>query len=811
MEEDPIDLEIELEACSACGEDMEITMLPIYTNVQCPNCDEHSHVKNRVGAYEIFKRQGVGGMSVVYGATDVSLGRKLAIKLLNEEYSQDEKRAAEFEKEAQITASISHPNVVRVYTVGQAYNRYYIAMELVEGDSLEQLITRDGAQDEEMITRLSLEVVDGLTAAHNEKLLHRDMKPGNVLIDRDGHAKIVDFGLALMTSGGTAVADEVWATPYYVSPETLEMKPEDLRSDIFALGASLYHALSGKPPFSTETRSTTELLEIKRKVPPLEEVAEGVSQALCDVINKAMAFDVEDRYQSYAELRQALARVDDYYHNGRDEAFLSITPEQAPARRRKSRYSTPVFSVIGLLTVAAVLVLVDRGSQKSKANTASSEDSSTSLNSAIDEQAREAAATRQLVATTIRDAQSLLEKRRYREAQELYLKLALNPKVEQETVYWAGMHSAMSAWLAGDSNQARRSLSEVLKKSEQSKSEVSEIEKEFRNLMVEFQQLPAISIKPQEQTGADLQHIVLFVAALKEWEQGNWNLAVSKFRRVMGSFSSTDGSSGAYYEAVSRNYLADYQLLRTYYSKPIQIKSQKEGDTVLQELEALPKSLKTLGRARLNVQAWQRQVKMQQSQLLIEQKLKRDQQLLANRIAAARWKKQRAQIEASIEQYQLSALDEKLKQAKALDAESKSWLEQIRYLSDLVQGLYKQTVTKLDDLDLSYPLMIGEAYGLIVGASADGLFVEDEYGQESVLSWDDVDAEVLIDLHRELMSLDSEEDHTEWQKSLVAFAYLAGLNDFAKLGAEKLANENPEFAKQWQNCMAEVSQEQISE
>ena len=807
MDDDPIDLEIELEVCPACGEDMEITMLPIYTNVQCPNCHEHSHVKSRVGAYEIFKRQGVGGMSVVFGATDVNLGRKVAIKLLNEEYSQDEKRATEFEKEAQITASISHPNVVRVFTVGQAYNRYFIAMELVEGDSLEQLMARDGAQDEEMITKLCLEIVDGLSAAHSAKLLHRDMKPGNVLIDRDGHAKIVDFGLALMTSGGTAVADEVWATPYYVSPETLEMKPEDLRSDIFALGASLYHALSGKPPFSTDTRSTNELLEIKRNVPRLKEVAQGVSEPLCEVIDKAMSFDVEDRFQSYVELRQALTRVDDYYHNGRDVAYINPPAEPPHRGRKNTRYAVLVLVVVGVFF--AIFLMTNRqGNWLSNTSKIGTLEPMTPVTNSTSKQAQNAAATRQFVASTIRNSQLLLDNRRYREAQESYLKLALNPNVEAETVYWAGMHSAMSAWLAGDSDQARRCLSEVLEKRKKSKSSVTILEKELRDVMAELQQLPAIAIKPEEKTGPDLEHIVLFVAALKEWEQGNWNLAVSKFRRVIGSFSVTDGSTGAYYEAVSRNYLSDYQLLRAYFSEPIQIKSKNEGDLILRRLGALPKSLKTQGRALLNVKTWQRQVQMQQSQIILEEKQKKQLMQQADRLATTRWRNQRAEIEANIKSYKLSHLNQEIKKAKAVGAEAQNWLDQINYLSELIQALYVQTESKLVGKYTTYSTLSreeGQIYVAITGASSDGLFVEDIYGQENFLAWDDIEAESMIDLHIELMSRDVGH-HVEWKKSLVAFAYLAGRNEFANLGAQKLANENSDFSERWNHCMTVLSE-----
>ena len=223
----------EIENCQECGNAMDVTHFSPYSAVECPNCHQQIHVKCDVGAYRVTGRQGVGGMSVVFKAVDKTLGRKVAIKLLNEDYSSDDKRIEEFEKEAKITAGISHPNVVRVYTVGQAFGRYYIAMELIEGESLEQRMMREKSVDEGVLTSLAIEVVDGLKSAHQAGLIHRDMKPGNILIDGNGHAKIVDFGLALVTSSGKATAEEIWATPYYVPPETLKMEEEELRSDIY--------------------------------------------------------------------------------------------------------------------------------------------------------------------------------------------------------------------------------------------------------------------------------------------------------------------------------------------------------------------------------------------------------------------------------------------------------------------------------------------------------------------------------------------------------------------------------------------------
>ncbi|WP_018969287.1 serine/threonine-protein kinase [Rubritalea marina] len=808
MEDEPLDFEIELEKCPACGGEMEITMLPIYTNVQCPHCGEHTHVKSRIGGYQIFKRQGVGGMSVVYGATDVSLGRNVAIKLLNEEYSQDKKRAAEFEKEAQITASISHPNVVRVYTVGQEFNRYYIAMELVEGESLEEMIARSGPQDEEMIAKLAIEIADGLYAAHSENLLHRDMKPGNVLIDRDGHAKIVDFGLALMTSGGTAIADEVWATPYYVPPETLEMKPEDLRSDVFALGASLYHALSGKPPFTTETRSTTELLKIKQEVAPLEEVAPNVSQALCDVINKAMAYEVGDRYQDYAELKQALRKVDEYYQSGRDPKVLEdpVSLEEVSRARSASRQKATgsLIAVFCLIVVAGILVVMDRGAEPVVAPVLSEVAEVPEPEEETEEEleAKAQEAVRLMVASMIRDAQTLMEAKKFSDAQKVYLALAMEPNVEGETVYWAGVHSAMASWMKGDSNRARRSLHQVLKRRQEQESEPNELEQRLRAALSELQGFDSVMLREEGEVGEDLHHIILFASALKEWEQGNWKFAVSKFRRVMSAFSSSHGTAGAYYESVSRDYLADYQVLRNYAGAQPEINDRRDADAALAKLGKLAKALKTQGRAPYNVMLWKQQVGIR----LLEAQTRREEhqeRIKQEEIAAERsWQKRQDDIRASIEEHRLTQLADELEAAKPRTDEGKEWIKQLSYLSGLVQNLFKITEKELDGELFNFALKGSEGihYTLILGSTPDGFLVSDQSGVESLLKWDMVDPSDFIDLHRQLIS--SELSESARREGLVAYAYLTGLEEFAELGAMKLAEDDEDFAQRWMACMS---------
>ena len=179
---------------------------------------------------------------------------------------------------------------------------------------------------------LAIQVAEGLKAALGAGLIHRDIKPGNILLDGQGHAKIVDFGLALLVGkGGTAQATEMWATPYYVPPETIEGFPEDFRSDLYAFGATLYHALAGKPPCNEESMATNLLREAKRKVVPLQTSAPWVTARTCAVVDRAMSYDPAKRFSSYDEM---IAYLTDALKHLRSGPPLP-RPETTTSKRRQ--------------------------------------------------------------------------------------------------------------------------------------------------------------------------------------------------------------------------------------------------------------------------------------------------------------------------------------------------------------------------------------------------------------------------------------------------------------------------------------------
>lgn len=342
---------------------MDVSAVEPFSNVECPKCAKHTRVKREFGAYTLLRRHAIGGMSMVFIAQDNTLDREVVVKILNQEYSADETRIAAFEEEARITAAISHPNVVRVFTTGRAFDRFFIAMEYVTGGHFEHHIRERGTIPEGEALGLAIEVAEGLKAAHHSGLIHRDMKPGNVLIDAGGSAKIVDFGLALVTKGGKAKASEIWATPYYVPPETIEGQEEDFRSDIYAFGATFYHALAGKPPCDEESMDTKRLRQAKHEVKPLGKVAGWLTPATCGVMDRCMAYSPDGRYRSYEDLIAALKDAREEALNAPPAPEKTAVPGRAGRRARRQGIGSrlalgaAVLLVVGAAGFAAKTVL----------------------------------------------------------------------------------------------------------------------------------------------------------------------------------------------------------------------------------------------------------------------------------------------------------------------------------------------------------------------------------------------------------------------------------------------------------------------
>lgn len=320
---------VEIWECPHCGHRLDISALGFYAEVRCPGCGKRARVHTLLANFRIEGILGIGGMSVVLRARDLVLNRPLAIKVLNETYRNQPERIARFEKECALMAQVRHENVVSVYSAGRARGQFYIAMELVEGSNLELMVAGGHALPPSQALEITRQVTQGLDAAHRAGLLHRDMKPGNVLITREGKAKVLDFGLSLGDSDKDT-EEIIWATPFYVSPETLQRQPEDVRTDIYALGMTLRCLLTGVEEFPENPQTPVDILRCKAR---LGRISGGMLDAsLRDLVAHMTAFSPSRRPSDYAELLAELEEV---------QAFQQrFEQEQTPRRlrlRRKQR------------------------------------------------------------------------------------------------------------------------------------------------------------------------------------------------------------------------------------------------------------------------------------------------------------------------------------------------------------------------------------------------------------------------------------------------------------------------------------------
>jgi eukaryotic-like serine/threonine-protein kinase len=290
------------QTCPACGAVIDTSEAEPLARIGCPSCGQETRVERTFDHFEVIETLGVGGMGTVYKARDTLLDRFVALKLLRRDLSGEKDHASRFRHEARIAGSVNHPNVIRIFSSGTDHRRFYVVMELVERGSLDDLIEERKRLPEEHVLGYGIQVAKGLQAAHQQGLIHRDVKPANILFVDEHTAKISDFGLAGVVGETSELKTEIWGTPYYVAPERLSNGPEDFRSDIYSLGATLFHAVAGKAPIDGNTNSAAALLDLKKRPLDLRAVALEVSQATASIFQRMIAPDPAQRFSSYDEL-----------------------------------------------------------------------------------------------------------------------------------------------------------------------------------------------------------------------------------------------------------------------------------------------------------------------------------------------------------------------------------------------------------------------------------------------------------------------------------------------------------------------------
>jgi eukaryotic-like serine/threonine-protein kinase len=318
------------------------------------------------GRYRLLRQLARGGMATVWEAEDNVLTRRVAIKVLHPHLAGDAGFNTRFKREAVAAAGLAHPHVVTTYDTGRDSEVAYIVMELVEGTTLARLLKGDGPLPVARAVDIAIQVADALECAHTHGVIHRDVKPANILLRPDGHVKVADFGIAKAVGGGAGDLTRtgvVLGTAKYLSPEQVSGNPAEAVSDVYALGCVLYEMLCGSPPFVGDSELSTAVARLTATPDSLRDRRPEVPWALEAVVLRALARDPEARFHSASELRAGLLAVDLADDDPTPAAGLPAVPAQ-----HRRPFSVPVALALGaVLVVTAAAVLLTRGDRRSGA------------------------------------------------------------------------------------------------------------------------------------------------------------------------------------------------------------------------------------------------------------------------------------------------------------------------------------------------------------------------------------------------------------------------------------------------------------
>ena len=326
------------------------------------------------GRYRLESKLGSGGMSTVYLARDSTLERWVAVKVMHREMSDQPDQIERFRREARAVAQLSHPNVVAVIDAGEDGGHPYIVFEYVDGETLKQRIERVGPLPVDEATAYAIEIGRGLSAAHARRLVHRDVKPQNVLIDSEGRAKVTDFGIARsLEADGLTQTGRVLGTTDYVSPEQAMGRGVDARTDIYALGVLLYEMLTGEVPFTAETVVGVAMKHVNEQMPDVQKKRPEVSSALAAVVERATAKEPKTRYPDMASCLADLeaALEVEVARAGGAHGEATTVLDTVPKKRRKilttRRVSAAGVFIVLAATAAALLITALTGKKESPA------------------------------------------------------------------------------------------------------------------------------------------------------------------------------------------------------------------------------------------------------------------------------------------------------------------------------------------------------------------------------------------------------------------------------------------------------------
>jgi tRNA A-37 threonylcarbamoyl transferase component Bud32 len=777
----------EIAYCHACGSPMNVAEVGPFSNVECPVCAKHTRVKREFGPYTLLRRHAIGGMSVVFVAHDNTLDREVAVKILNENYSADTRRIEAFEHEARVTASFSHPHVVRVFTTGRAFDRFYIAMELVPGGHFEDRIQERGTIPEREMLPLAIQIAEGLKAAHAAGLIHRDIKPGNILLDAAGNAKIVDFGLALLLeTSGTAKATEIWATPYYVPPETIEGYPEDFRSDMYAFGATLYHALAGKPPCNEESMATNILREAKRKVVPLQQSAAWITPRTCAVVDRAMAYHPNNRFNSYDEL---ISYLQDAYAQVKAGAKPVAKDPIAAKRRQAAKQREHIMMGAGVAAVIAALAgsawwlgrpVPEKPTDKKTAVTDPGKTSS-----------GQAPATAARIANLYRQAREAFAAEDYLNAQGHFASLRNDPAVGEPTRTWSAIEAVLAPLLDGRSSAARTEAAATASHLASGELPDQSI-KHFLLPVLENFAKPTAPVAGEDNLRGNHTQRLLFwmLAGLKHWEHGRLAEAEPFFKAVVQAKTNPQDEWLKTYQSLAASYLADFKLLTApvFNLKPA---DRPACEKAIKELDAILPQLKTRGRARFNTESWKRDLARLALRRPATQSPPAEPPALPKVLETLAAHSAKCDFPAASDYLKSLPADPAGASRKSLVSLTDS---ATLFLNDLGVDIKRAT----EGIPVNGRLKAGDAFTRISASDRPNKIRVSLNGPIRECFWADLDPESVLDVYRAIIKADTDTARVlRRHETAIAFRWLAGNRAQAVASADRLAADNESFGNRW--------------
>lgn len=753
------------QACPACGTVVDVGGVEPLARVACPSCGEKFRVDRAFDHFELLETLGVGGMGAVYKARDTRLDRFVALKLLRKELSADPAEAARLEQEARLTAAVNHPNVVQVYSSGTAHGQIYLVMELVDHGSLDDLMAQHERVPEARVLATGIQVARGLQAAHERGLIHRDVKPGNILFGDEETAKIGDFGLAVAAGQNAEARNEIWGTPYYVAPERLNNEPEDFRSDLYSLGATLFHAAAGKPPMEGESTSAAELRELKSHPAELREVAPEVSAETSRVIGRMIAPDPADRFASYAELIDEL--------RGAYRPF-SGEPDVSALRRWW------LIATIAALAVAAAagvyVVRVRHATQTTIANVSHDSEAVAVL------QRRYGEARQQLIMGN------------YDAAATSLAQLSVEAKGKQPLFDWIELHRGLAALLQNDASAARAAFQAVESASDSSQdkpgADLGPFFKETaRALLADPPVKASAQINPNS---ADA--LALFLLAARNWQAAKYAEAVPLLER----YSATN-ATGAFawandYKPVAQKLLADYKLYAEWKKQPHSFTTVSDIAAALKMLRASVRKLQTHGALADEMTAEVKRLSAEQKRM---KKLEKADSAASSKALAEEgpaWAAALTEARRSIAVYDFSGASETidavdvsdpaLRAAQTAELKRIEWLVawKAKLIADLSTGRFAAPVTDIR----------GASYTGAAGASETGIALRiPPYGSAQV-KWTDLAPKTLLAMSTSFI-LPTSGDAADREWLAAVFAQATGQTDAARTLGEAAAKTKPEY------------------